>query len=577
MYKRLALFLLVFAGLVGAADKATPPAAEKSSPQPVYIVLYSRFFDHVHQHITDERLQHLLPLLERLRKQYPQSGISALLQFSGTVSQRLDEENRGLHLVDQMKDLSKQGLLDIGYTGEDEPSYLYRPKANLLTAETPEDRWLAKADAAHRFLVDYKNPITGLPVPGATGGLKRTQEVFGDLVFASGLTIPIGADSPAIYELRKMLPNAVTVGIAANDPKNGIEGSGFSAANFSKYLSPDAVESPEMYWADNLLRLSDMSFADNRPHSADEPLDKLEAVFKKLDRSHVRVLKIEIAAYRRYLARRADGSVKADPMEWLYYHPDEPQMPTITLKPFVGQNEVEDGYRRDEETLKWLLDDFLPKNPGSRFVSIRDLAALAVPEPTQVTADQMKTMASAFNSRLGQITTELPNFLRAGDSFYSLAESFDLFANALGGLQKSGSLPQSVALVPMCGPLVLPNTMGPVHGSVPVSAVIQLASQLAVKMSDSSFKAVPANSVPVFVQVGSLQVNAAQFLHLMTRAYLDPTPDKVLQVGPITLDTPAAYMYPKNTPMTDQSVSWTYRPAPLRVQPVVGTPVAGAQ
>lgn len=229
MLKRSIPLFLVTCGLF-AAEPAPPP-------QPVFIVLYSRFYDHSQPHTTDERLQRLLQLLDRLRKQNPQAGIPVLLQFSGTVAQRLDEENAGLHLVDQIKEYSGRNLLDIGYTGEEEPSLLYRPKPNLLTAETPEARWAAKAEAAKRFLNDFKNPVTGLPVSGSSGGLKRTMEVFGNIVFATGITTTLGAGSPSMHQVRRMVPSAVMGGIPPRDPRSGIEGFAVSAAQFSRFMS----------------------------------------------------------------------------------------------------------------------------------------------------------------------------------------------------------------------------------------------------------------------------------------------------------------------------------------------------
>ena len=66
-------------------------AAEPAPVQPVFIVLYSRFYDHSHPRAIGERLQRLLPLLDRLHNKYPESGISALLQFSGTTAQVVSE------------------------------------------------------------------------------------------------------------------------------------------------------------------------------------------------------------------------------------------------------------------------------------------------------------------------------------------------------------------------------------------------------------------------------------------------------------------------------------------------------
>jgi hypothetical protein len=550
------------------AVAATPPP-----PQPVYILLYSRFYDHSHQHTTDERLQRLLPLIERLRNQYPQSGLSALFQFSGTVSEVLRSENEGLHLVDQVKDFSRRGLVGVGYTGEDEPSYLYRPKATLLPSYTPEQRWAAKAEAAERFLTDYKNPVTGLPIPGLSGGLKRTLEIFGSVSFLTGITQKLGGDSPAVNEARKMVPDALMGGIPGSDSRRGIEGFGFSAANFSMNMSPEADESPEVYWEDNVLRLSDTSLTDNKPHTTDEDLDKLKKVFSQLDRTHVRVIKLEVASYRRYVARRADGSAIADPMEWMYYHPDEPVIP-LNITALVQQGDVEAGYQRDEATLKWLLQEFLPANPGSRFLSVRELAQMAAPLDEQVTASQVRELAADFIERYRQSPQSPPNFVRSGSQFFSLAEAFNVMVQSLAGAGKQGgSLPVSVALTPMYGPLTIPNTMGPTAGTATVAEVIQAASAMAPKLRHTEWKRVPDNAVPITVLAGKEEVDAAQFLLLMAQACLDPSPDRILHFNAMTLSTQAGFMFPKNTIMTEQSNSWTFKPAPLRTQQFAGLPL----
>jgi hypothetical protein len=567
MYKKAAVLLIALSGLMVAA---APPS------QPVYIVLYSRFYDHSHQHTTDERLQRLLPLLTRLQKEYPQSGVSALFQFSGTVSEVLEEENGGLHLVDQLKDASRKGLVDIGYTGEEEPSYLYRPKPNLMMADTPEARWAAKAEAAERFLTDFKNPVTGLPVPGLSGGLKRTQEVFGPVAFVSGISALLGGDSAGTNELRKLSPNAMATGIPAPDPRRGIEGFGFSAAQFSKFMSPDSFDSPEVFWEDNVLRLSDASLTDYRPHSTDENLDSLKKAFQKLDRSHIRVIKLEVASYKRYLTRRADGSVVIDPMEWMYYHPDDPKIPT-NMKPLVPQSAVEAGYANDEATLKWLLNDFLPANPGSRFISVHELAALSAPVGSEVSAADLGALASDIDGRFVKMPMTAPDFGQVGNNYFTLAESFDLFAQALASLSKTGSLPKAVPFVTQYGPLTLPNDMGAMTGSVAVSDVLKTASQIAPRLRNAAWKRVPDNSAPGLIDIGTLHLNAAQFLRLMAQAYLDPSPSKILKVNAVTLSTRAGFMFPKNTLMTDQSNSWTYKPAPLHFGGASPVAAAGAQ
>lgn len=319
---KLKLFALI--PLVAAGLQAAAPA---TGPQPVFIVLYTRFYDHSHKFPNNQRVERLIPLLEKLRAKYPNSGISGLFEFSGSMSQVFLEYNSGEHIVDKVQEASKQGLVDIGYTGEDEPSYLYRPKPDLLTADTPEKRWIAQSEAAGRFLTDFKDPVTGQPVPGLSGGLKHMQEVFGPAAFIQGVSQPLAGDSAVTNEVRKLNTNAMMLGVPPQDTRRGIEAYAASANAFAEVMSPIPDTSPEVFWEDGALRLSNVSLSDNKPHSTDDPIDSLKKAFAALNRTKVRVIALEFGSYKRYLLKRPDGSVVWDPMEWMYYHPDSPQFP----------------------------------------------------------------------------------------------------------------------------------------------------------------------------------------------------------------------------------------------------------
>ena len=557
MFRSLVLYLLITAGaLIGAAAPGS---------QPVFVVLYTRFYDHAHPYPNNERIAQLIPLLEKLRAQNPQSGVSGLFEFSGAISQVLLERDAGLHQVSRIREAAAKGLLDIGYTGEEEPSYLYRPKAELLLADTPEKRWAAEADAAEHFLTDFKDPITGRPVPGLTGGLKRMQEVFGPASFIRGVTELMGGDSPVTHEVRRLNAAAMMMGIPPSDVRRGIESYGSSAAGFSKAISPAPNSAPEVFWEDGALRLSDLSLTDNRPHSTDESVDALKKVFEHLARSNVRVIALELGSYRRYLAKRPDGSVIWDPMEWLYYHPDHPEFPP-TMKPFLVNRDVQAGYRNEEAVLNWLLKDFFPANPGSRFLSIHELARLAGPElPAEVSWDQIRSMAADLDAVFKKYPTWPPNYLCAGDTYFSDAEAFQIMAEALAATGRSGAPPSSVKPVPMHGPIGLPPDMGPVRGSVTVRQVLQAAARIAPALRNTEWKLLPDNAVPAFVEVGEYRLNASQFLHLMAWTCSDPSPDRVLTLSPIEFHSDLSFRYPRNTPNQDQGVGWTFKPAPLQL------------
>ena len=556
---------------------ASALASEAASPgsQPVFVVLYTQFYDHAHQYPTNERIDMLIPLLEKLRAQYPESRISGLFEFSGAISQVLFEKDAALHKLTKIKQAAGKGLIDVGYTGEEEPSYLYRPKAELLLANTPEKRWAAQAEAAERFLTDFKDPITGRPVPSLTGGLKRMQEIFGPAAFIRGVTELMGGDAPVTHEVRKLNATAMMMGIPPSDVRRGIESYGASADGFAKGISPAPNTSPEVFWEDGALRLSDLSMTDNRPHSTDESVDALKKAFAQLDRGKARVIALELGSYRRYLAKRADGSVIWDPMEWLYYHPDHPDFPP-TMKPFLPNRDVQAGYKNEEAVLNWLLQEFFPANPGSRFLSIQELVKLAGPElPAEVSWDQIKSMAADLDSGFKKYPTWPPNFLRAGDAYFSDAQAFQIMAEALAVADKTGAPASSVKPVPMHGPIDLPPDMGPVRGSVTVRDVLHAAAKIAPALRNTEWKLLPENVVPAYVQIGEYRLVASQFLHLMSWVCADPSPDRVLTLSPIEMHSDLTFRYPRNTPNQDQGVGWTFKPAPLQL--TAAGPTAGGQ
>ena len=479
------------------------------------------------------------------------------------------EANESLHVVDQIRDASRRGLVDVGYTGEEEPSYMYRPKPDLIAAGTPEQRWTAIAEAAEHFLVDFKDPLTGHPFPGLTGGLKRTQEVFGEAAFVRGVTTPLllAGDSAITHEVEKLAPQAMMMGVPAADPRLGIESYGASANGFALGVSPLPQTSPEVFWEDGALRLSLVSKTDMKPHTTDESLDALKKALAGIERSHVRVVALEINPYLRYFRKRADGSVVWDPMEWLYYHPDEPGMPT-TMKPFANTDVIQTAYRNEQAILNWLLEEYLPANPGSRFVSARELTRMAGPElSARASWSDVQALAADLDAQFKLHPNRTTDYLRAGDRFFSGAEAFELMAESLAGIKKDGSAPASLTPVAMHGPITVPNDMGPIRGSVTAREVIEAAAALAPGLRRTEWKRIPENAVPAYVQVGAVRVNSAQFLRLMAQVCADALPDRVLTLNAIEAHSDLSFRYPKNTPLIDQGMGWTLKPARLEWAP----------
>lgn len=543
----------------GAVARPAPPKPR----QPVLILLYTRFTDHTQPQYLAERINLLIPVVDQLRAQYPGSGISSVFQFSGSASEVLFGLSQNTPALQRVKDAIAKGLIEAGYAGEDEPTYANRPRPNFLLTETPEERWLERLRAAERFMTEYKDPVFGDPVPGLTGGLKRMQEVFGDPALVSGLSQDIGDTSPEVHELRRFNPNAVLLGLPDFDRARAIPEYRRAVADFGAMMSPAPNTSPELYWENNTLCSSDFGGPDLRAFSADEGVEAIRTAFEKLDRSKVRIVHMEFGSYLRYLLKGPDGKPVFPPLIWAYDHPDAPGM-AVNLKAFLTRGDVDAASQKELTTMRWLLGEFLKDNPGSRFVSVADLRKLiADPRGGEVGHDQLQAAASNLLQQFDD-GRNVPNFAAAANGYFSLADLFQLLTSALAEFSRTGSLPASVKLGNLYGPLRVETAAG-LGGELTVASIARAAAELHVKISNEAWKPVPDNATPQWVTVESTRVNEAQFLRLMAEAYLDPTPSKTLKIKPSVPVSHAGGIFPRHVSQQDQGGIWTFRPAVLRL------------
>ena len=360
------LFVLLLEGMLPA----------QAARQPVFIYLYARMGDHVNIELTEDRIRRILPMLERYRKAHPDAHVSATILFSGAVSQALAGRNAQTGIKDLVLDYARRGVIELGYDGTDEPTYQRRPVPVFAGAKSPADRWLARGEAAEKFLTEGRDPLTGVPQPGATGGLKEMQEVFGEAVCITGVTEDLGGDSEVVQHLGRYNNKAIMFGIPDPNPARSIPGYRGSAAEFGKEMSPIPDSSPELYWQDNVLRSSETSDSAIRVVYGYEGLDALKAVLSKVERSKVHIVHVELANERIYLQAPYTVSALSSPMKLAYDHPNQAKLPADALR---SVDDMDAAYAKEDAIIKWLVDDFVPANPGARFVSSTDLQRMTPP------------------------------------------------------------------------------------------------------------------------------------------------------------------------------------------------------
>lgn len=559
MIPRFAVFL------VSLCCAAALFAAAPEKPAPVLFILNSQYYDFMNPVQNETRTELNLRLVQELRRRYPNQPVSALFTFSGAYADNLWSRNATTHAADRIAAAAVQGMIEIGYNGENEPTYRNRPKADLRNAKTPQDRWMAYSKAAESFLRDAKDNLTGVPDPKRSGGLRRVQEIFGPVKWAAHFSPLFGGDAAYLHQLARLNTNAVLLGLTDPEPARGIVGYRGSLLKFGpELMAPLPNTSPELYWEEGYLRVSETSTADTRRFVTDEGAEALKTMLGNLNRSRVRVIQMEIGSYNRTFQTWHDGVIRFPPLTWAWDHPDEPTPPTGV--PMWRHDYPEKEIAAEAAALEYLFHEFLPANPGSRVISMQDLRKMATnPAGTEVPAADIAEAARGMIREFSQGVYP-PSWARSGDRFFSLAEMFQLLARSLAAEAETGKKPSAIQLNAAYGPLDLIGDVAPASPTpVDLKAVQGAARLLAPALADDSWRPVPANAVPAYVTVAGQKVNAAQFLRLMAEAYLSPAADARLPIASHQLFTSATFLHPKQVLPQDQGNSWTLKPAPLNL------------
>ncbi len=588
--KYLVSFLLNFTLLSGAIA-----AAAETAKEPVYVYLYSRITDQVNADIAEDQLRRLLPMIETYRQQYTGEHLTATVLFSGAVSEALAQRNKQTHIVDFVKDYIRRGVIEAGYDGWDEPTYDSRPMVDFTRDTTSQDRWVLRKTAEEKFLTEGRNPVTGTPEAGMAGGLKEMQAVFGEaacitgltplmktgpgvtfgraaskakepiatpvptISFLSGLVPEVGGDTEAVIAMRRYNTQAIMFGIADDNPAS-LPGFAMARGHFSSMISPVPDTAPEVYWQDYVLRSSESSTPDAHLIRAYEALQGTKDSFEKLDRSKVHVIHVQLASEMNYLQPEFSKGANYPPLKYAYDHPQDPKLPAAAWR---AKSDVDAAYANENATLKWLADAFLPRNPGSRFVSSSDLQRSTPPSTGfSVSTAALQSSLAEFLKTWGN-DTYAPAIFAADGHYLSKAEMFQVMSDALAEFHRTGKIPDSVKVDEVYGPVRVLTGHGPNEGVVSVAEVARLCAEIAPGLHDKSEGPLPKNSIPVSITVEGAMLNPAQFLRLMAQALVNPVPEAKLNIRMCYENTGLGELIPKSRPGRDNGFVWTLKPAPL--------------
>jgi len=530
--------------------------------QPVFIYLFSKYGDFVNIEMTEHRLHDTVSLVEKIRQKYPESQASVTMLFSGALSQALVERNAKTGIKDFLVDAARRGIIEIGYDGTDEPTYSYRPLAAPDLRMPAEARWKVHGDSAEQFLTEARDVATGRVQKGKSGGLKAMQEVFGEAVCIKGLNVGLGIDSEYVHHLGRLNTKAILWGLPDPNPALNIHGYRGSVEQFGLAMSPIPNSSPEFNWVNHYLRLSETSNAAVRVVAAQEGAEAIKKVVTAVDRSRVRMVHVELGDVRMYLSQFFDAGELFPPLKVAYNHPDHPNLPQ---EAFADAKQLEEKQASQEALMQWLAGDFMRGNAGSTFISSGTLAKMSPSNVGQSISVAELQRAVASTLKAWGDNTYPPDYLVVGNQYLSLADTFQVLCDVLADQSRTGRRPETVRIRQIFGPIDIVDEHGPALGSVTATAVARVAADLATRLRDESWKDIPANAVPVWVDVEGLHLTSGQFLRLMAESLVAENPSAAIKIKMTYSISGNGMGYPKQRSPVEQGGTWTFKPAPLNL------------
>lgn len=167
-----------------------------------------------------------------------------------------------------------------------------------------------------------------------------------------------------------------------------------------------------------------------------------------------------------------------------------------------------------EERLRYIKDEFIPQNPGSRFVIPQDLLNLVDSQtPPAISKKQLENICDYL---LNHWSARPPNSIMIpGDRNYSLAQAFEALVNSLSAVQSTHQLPESVTVSDYLGPIGEKNELVHVSNSqISVPDILQAAGLVKQNLPESKY-----HSIPFQISAGNNNMNTAEFLEAMAKTY----------------------------------------------------------
>lgn len=487
MFKFRWLFLAFL--LIPLLSQTTRPSDAAESPsggnQPIYLFLFTHTEDHINHTLSEERYTRLAPEVATLAQTHPDAGLVWTIEFQGADAQTLYERNPSTGIVDMLTDYAAQGVIAFGYHGQHDPTYINRPQAMLGNSYD----WQATVEAFDSWVSCEKDPLYGGCVAASGGGLQAVQNYFGAVQIVTGLGVgdnltPGGAGRHAVIH---HLPDYVlSFGFSDHAPNGGPNYDAARIELMDRLTPTGSYTTGGLFWMDDAIRINDGDpLQDVVALDLTDGTSVISNTLAALDRSVSVFLNVSIASKYIYTA---DGT---SPTQWAYSHPTNPTLPLpLTNPPAV----IESRYENSISSLDYLVAEFLPANPGSRFVGPEQVVEMATPTTyTIVSAAELNAMAEDLIANWGDTP---PDFVTDGSNYYSLRDLMGLLGMAMIRYRFTGTVPAQQTLPKLYGPLEVIESSGGATLSRPALFGMAWSVTQAVIASYGSWQTVPNSILP---------------------------------------------------------------------------------
>jgi len=536
---------------------APAPTLASSAPdqnQPLYFYLFTHTEDPFNYDLSEERYTRFVPEIEARAAFDPDAHLVWTIMFQGSDAQTVVERNPQTGVVDLLRAANQDGVVDFGYHAHHDPTYNNRPQKGF----TEDSSWETLVNGMVDWLGCVKNVVRGGCIAPTGGGISTVLDNFGDVEAVSGVFLQSETayeGGPASHAAVQFLPERL---LGFGYPDHGpfvANGKRSAVAALMARLTPTAETSSTVFWADNVIKMTDGS-----PIDGTSSIDELKGprfaarMLSGLDRSRPNLVLTMLAS--KFLYTKTGTS----PTIYGYAHPDAPKLPASLLN---SPQEKERFYQQSLDTLDYLLDEVLPTNPGSRFLNSQDVVNMVAPPAYwTVSPEQLDRLARWALTRW---TDRPPDWVSDGTDFYSLRDLFALLVLALGqDMTAAGDTT-----------LPLPTAYGPLEASdarleitLLREELIALATELAPDFApDQPWQVTPNAMIQPTYPTSTGEITAAQLLYGLATVYtadFSGTPVATVTL-PATQAMPVTYDLLRDIGClsTCSGTAWSFKPARL--------------